>query len=1286
MDLNQVTKELDELFTQERMSEVPEFLETHIEQAKKEGAQDILLTLYNECIGFFRETGQYELSIENCHKAIALMDEMGLQDTIPYATTLLNAANAHRAAGLLQESLELYSKVRPIYVAQLKEDDMYFAGLYNNLSLLYQEMGNFEAAKEQLENALHIVAHKPDTQFEVAVTQANLANTCIELRQDDEAKARAEEAIRIFEEIGVDDAHYSAALSALGSLYFMDKEYQNALEVMEKSRECVAKYLGSDNIQYQRLSDNIKIIKEKIAAAENEAKMQEKSEIDAETLEADMQEGTKEKTETQLQETIETVPEIQAQEETAVDSQAEEVIDEMLMQEEESETETTPFTDQEEPKQDATEETQVNDMIAKVMDEIAVEVEESADIFIDTEKSVQDKSYDAYSKKEPRNKMMVEKAVDIEDIDEYLSQEATSNAQKTPISDEQEMPLPDYQEAEQNVQSKEIESGDLHSESTELELESESIALSDSEYLEETEQINADSEEIESQMAILESDGLENIESESITLKSMKSERIESESIASNSPDSEEMEPISPDSEEVEPSSSDSEEVESTEADLEEVQPESIKLEGIETETTASNSSRIEEVEVQSINSDKTESDPGEIEPETTVSKEIEPEDIKSKEIKIETETTVPNSPRIEEAESNNINANGSRPKNIASQELESKSPDLGEPEQNISDSEEIEPAKADSDKTEPENINAQEAEKVFAAEKEMQDQSEDTEYENLTPKISGLELCRRYYEEFGKPMIAEKFHAYESVIAVGLVGKGSDCFGYDDIQSQDHDFGPRFIMWVTRKVYDEIGKELEEAYKELPDSFMGIDRIETYHGKDRAGVMIIEDFYKNVLGFDLIGALLQNNASSSTSNAKNMPIETKLDKENLATIKGWLSIHDYALAAAVNGEIFRDDEGIFTSYRNRLLAYYPKAVWYRKIANTCALFSQNGQYNLPRMRRRGQLVAAEMAKAECMKHAMKLYYLLNRKYAPHDKWLFKGMPENPEMSIDDTDNKMQDVASLIEKISILPVDKAHETELATCIELLAVIFANELEKQNIIGRCDLYLDACTTELVAKSDALLTAIVADTPVTTALSLSIAKVEFEAFDKVKNEGGRASCQNNWPTFKVMRMSQYMTWSEDMLLQYLYEFKANYARGRNMVEEKYARMMESTAPLDYVRFAHKLPPVSDAKKAIIEQIVALQVKWMEEFAAQYPNLAGNARTIHTTEDLPYDTSYETYLRGELGTYSDRMIDLYGRYIVEHARTGKNVAREIMENTIHFYGYSDLESANAKNAKFY
>ena len=83
-------------------------------------------------------------------------------------------------------------------------------------------------------------------------------------------------------------------------------------------------------------------------------------------------------------------------------------------------------------------------------------------------------------------------------------------------------------------------------------------------------------------------------------------------------------------------------------------------------------------------------------------------------------------------------------------------------------------------------------------------------------------------------------------------------------------------------------------------------------------------------------------------------------------------------------------------------------------------------------------------------------------------------------------------------------------------------------------------------------------------------------------------------------------------------------------------------------------------------------------MEEFAAEYPKLASNARSVHTVEDNLYNTSYETYLRGEVSTYSDKMLELYGRYVVSYARDGKNLTYDIMSNSVHMYGYDSLEAA--------
>ena len=127
-----------------------------------------------------------------------------------------------------------------------------------------------------------------------------------------------------------------------------------------------------------------------------------------------------------------------------------------------------------------------------------------------------------------------------------------------------------------------------------------------------------------------------------------------------------------------------------------------------------------------------------------------------------------------------------------------------------------------------------------------------------------------------------------------------------------------------------------------------------------------------------------------------------------------------------------------------------------------------------------------------------------------------------------------------------------------------------------------------------------------------------------------------------------------------------------------------MMASTAPEAYAALKKELPPVSEQKQALCEAIVSIQVSWMEDFAKQYPNLAGQARKIHTSEDTEWQTSYETYLRGELLTYSEDLLQAYGAWIVTLYRAGKNLAEQIMTNTVHFYQYSSLEAAEKQVQK--
>lgn len=191
-------------------------------------------------------------------------------------------------------------------------------------------------------------------------------------------------------------------------------------------------------------------------------------------------------------------------------------------------------------------------------------------------------------------------------------------------------------------------------------------------------------------------------------------------------------------------------------------------------------------------------------------------------------------------------------------------------------------------------------------------------------------------------------------------------------------------------------------------------------------------------------------------------------------------------------------------------------------------------------------------------------------------------------------------------------------------------------------------------------------------------------EWDQFQRTENEGGRASCQGNWPMFHQMRASQFMTWPEDLLRSYLDDLDEANRVGRNLVTEKYARMMASTAPDEYrERIEPFIPRLSDERVARQERVIAVQVAWARDFRGRYPKLGAAMRVLTTAEDTPEDTSFETYLRGELGTYSDRTMGLYEAMVEDLQAAGRNLTEQTVANTVRLGGFADLEEAESAQA---
>ena len=281
---------------------------------------------------------------------------------------------------------------------------------------------------------------------------------------------------------------------------------------------------------------------------------------------------------------------------------------------------------------------------------------------------------------------------------------------------------------------------------------------------------------------------------------------------------------------------------------------------------------------------------------------------------------------------------------------------------------------------------------------------------------MRGLQISKAYNEDYGKPMLEERFPELTGYLACGLTGSGSECFGYDDDVSRDHDFEPGFCIFLPGE--DVVDRRtaflLERAYAALPKEFMGLMRsLAGPVGGARRGVLRTADFFHEKTGIDV-----------------SAPI----------SLTQWLSIPEYALAEAVNGEIFCDPYGEVTAIR-QTLATYPDDVRLKKLAGQLLLMAQAGQYNYMRCIRHGEGAAAQLAIVRFVESTTSAIFLLNRQYQPYYKWSFRALRALPKLSL---------TAELLEYLLTTDNDKGMYEEKYSVIEGIAADVIDELIDQGL--------------------------------------------------------------------------------------------------------------------------------------------------------------------------------------------------------------------------------------------
>jgi len=297
--------------------------------------------------------------------------------------------------------------------------------------------------------------------------------------------------------------------------------------------------------------------------------------------------------------------------------------------------------------------------------------------------------------------------------------------------------------------------------------------------------------------------------------------------------------------------------------------------------------------------------------------------------------------------------------------------------------------------------------------------------------KTSGMAMARELYQQKGKPMLLSRFPEYEKYMAVGLVGEGSECFGFDDEYSRDHDFQPGFCIWLPEEIHQKIGTSLQEAYNRMAGEAQMPGSLMTETGNGRRGVFSIGEFYRRYIG------------------------TPGVPKDNVE----WLMASESGLATATNGEIFTDHFGEFAAVRKRLLEFYPEDVYLKKLTARLAAMSQSGQYNYLRSMKRGDSAAACIAAAEFIKGAAGTFYLLRKTYMPFYKWMFRGM-ESLEGG--------REMAAVLARLARIPDEPERAEEKSRRIEEICILIREELNRMGLSASREDFLVAHGQELMSK--------------------------------------------------------------------------------------------------------------------------------------------------------------------------------------------------------------------------
>jgi hypothetical protein len=238
---------------------------------------------------------------------------------------------------------------------------------------------------------------------------------------------------------------------------------------------------------------------------------------------------------------------------------------------------------------------------------------------------------------------------------------------------------------------------------------------------------------------------------------------------------------------------------------------------------------------------------------------------------------------------------------------------------------------------------------------------------------ISGLDLCETYFNEIAGPLLAKNLPTLR--YSAGLIGYGSDVIGFDDDMSTDHNWGPRFLLFLPEEGFEESKKHIAAAFSAgLPYEHRGFSTHYTSPDWTDNGVQRQERINQGP-----VNPLIETHTLRSYF--KDYLGYTPFEE---VPINQWLTFSEHRLLGITSGGLFHDDLGL--AEVRRQLAYFPEDVWLWMMAAEWTMLAEEEAF-VGRCGYVGDNIGSSVVAARQVQRLMRLGFLVEKRYAPYSKW-----------------------------------------------------------------------------------------------------------------------------------------------------------------------------------------------------------------------------------------------------------------------------------------------------------